>query len=106
SQSTAKVVMVATGAGEALPQRVGSIALAGGQRELSTAVIDPIGGYAYFGPDHTYPAKVYKIKLAAGGILPTEAAAFSLAVGTGGTAVYPQDGQNVANADAGVYGEI
>ncbi len=106
SQSTATVVMVATGVGDALPTRVGAVSLNSGQRELSTAVIDPIAGYAYFGDDHTYPAKIYKLKLAAGGILPTEVSTLSLAVGSGGTAVYPADGQNVSNADAGTYGEI
>src|SRR5205823_2317619 len=61
--SQAKVVMVSTGAGDAGPTRLGATTLQTGERELSTGVIDPAGGYALFGTDHTHPAKVYKMKL-------------------------------------------
>jgi len=44
---------------------------------------------------------VYKFKIAAGGILPPEVATLPLAVGTGGTSVYPPNGQNISNANAG-----
>ncbi|MBI1784163.1 hypothetical protein HYR69_03385, partial [Candidatus Sumerlaeota bacterium] len=90
-----RIIKVDVGAGASAPSRVAGITMAAGERELSTAVIDPAGGYAYFSCDHTHPARVYKIKLGAGAAAPSEAGVLQLATGTCGTACYPADGMNV-----------
>ncbi len=65
-----------------------------------------MAGYAYFGTDHTHPAKIYKIGLGAGSAPPTEIGYLQLKAGTCGTACYPPDGGNIGGADADTYGEI
>jgi len=102
----AKVFKVSLGAGAAAPTLVGSVTLSAGppaDRELSTAVIDPAGGYAFFGTDHTYGAKIFKIRLGAGNALPTEAGLVQL---LSGTQANPPDGQNVINNPETLYGEV
>jgi hypothetical protein len=99
----AKVYKVALGAGSAAPTLVGALTLNPGERELSTAVIDPANGYAYFGTDHTYPGKIYQVKLGAGNALPTEAGVLTL---QGGTRPNPPDGRNVINKPETSYGEV
>jgi len=102
----AKVVKLRLGAGNAAPVRLGALTLGAGERELSTGVIDPPGGFAFFGSDHTHPAKIYKVSLGDGDALPTEAGVLQLAPGSLGTGVYPPDGGNISSADAGLYGEL
>jgi hypothetical protein len=106
SQVPARIVQVAIGAGAAPPTRVGALALGPGERELSTGVGDPTAGFAYFGSDHTHPAKVYKVRLGDGDALPTEVGVLQLEPGSCGTACYPPDGGNITQADAWLYGEI
>lgn len=98
----ARVYKVALG-GSGPPALVGSLTLGAGERELSTAVIEPGSGYAYFGTDHTYPGKVYQVRLGAGASLPTETGVLSL---QGGTMNPPPDGQNVINKPETLYGEV
>jgi hypothetical protein len=102
----AKVFKIALGAGAAPPTLVGSVTLSAGppaERELSCAVIDPASGYAYFGTDHTYAAKIFKIKLGAGNALPTEAGVLQL---QSGSQPNPADGVNVINNPETLYGEV
>jgi hypothetical protein len=102
----AKVFKVSLGAGAAAPTLIGSVTLSAGppaERELSTAVIDPASGYAFFGTDHTYGAKIFKIRLGAGNALPTEAGLVQL---QSGTQPNPPDGQNVINIPETLYGEV
>ncbi len=99
----AKVYKVALGAGNAMPTLVGSLTLDAGERELSTALIDPANGFAYFGTDHTYPAKIFQIQLGAGAALPIETGVLQL---QGGTQSNPPDGQNVNNSPETLYGEV
>ena len=117
----AKVYKVALGAGNAVPSLVGSVTLSAGtgaqngpnaaERELCTAVIDPASGYAYFGTDHTYPAKIFQIALGSGNAAPVESGMLQL---TGGTHALgepngPNDGEqftprtSTENID---YGEV
>ena len=103
SRVPAKVFKVAPGAGNAAPTLVGALTLNAGERELSTAVIDPASGYAYFGTDHTYPAKIFQIKLGTGAALPTETGVLQL---QGGTQPNPPDGQNKINNPETLYGEV
>jgi hypothetical protein len=102
----AKVVKVRLETGNAAPTRLGALTLGPGERELATGVIDPAGGFAFFGSDHTHPAKIYKVSLGAGDALPTEVGVLQLAPGSLGTGVYPPDGGNISAADASLYGEI
>jgi hypothetical protein len=102
----AKVFKVSLGAGAAAPTLVGSVTLSAGppaERELSTAVIDPASGYAFFGTDHTYAAKIFKIRLGAGNALPTEAGLVQL---QSGTQPNPPDGVNVFDSPETLYGEV
>jgi hypothetical protein len=102
----AKVVKVALGAGSSAPARVTALTLDAGDRELCTGVIDPLGGYAFFGTDHTHPAKVFKIALGAGASPPVKVGELQLAAGSLGTGAYPPDGGNISAADADLYGEL
>jgi hypothetical protein len=97
--TTAKVVKVALGLGSNPPVRLGALTLNPGEKELSTAVIDPAGGHAYFGSDHTTPANIYKVALGAGTNLPTRVGLLTL---NPGTDPYPA----MQPADADKYGEI
>ena len=99
----AKVYKVALGDGAAPPRKVGEVALGPADRELSTAVIDPEHGYAYFGSDHTYPAKVFQIALGPGSAPPVLAGVLQL---EGGTQPNPPDGRNVSNRPETAYGEV
>ena len=102
----AKVFKIALGAGPAPPTLLGSVTLSAGppaERELSCAVIDPVSGYAYFGTDHTYAAKIFKIKLGAGNALPTETGLLQL---QSGTQPNPPDGVNVYDNPETLYGEV
>lgn len=99
----AKVYKVALGAGSAPPTLVGAVTLNAGERELSSAVIDTVSGYAYFGTDHTYPGKIYQIWLGVGDALPAETGLLPL---QGGTQPNPPDGTNVINTPETLYGEV
>lgn len=102
----AKVFKVALGAGAASPTLAGSVTLSAGppaERELSCAVIDAAAGYAFFGTDHTYAAKIFKIRLGAGAAAPTETGVLQL---LSGTQPNPADGVNVLNSPETLYGEV
>jgi hypothetical protein len=102
----AKVFKVALGAGANPPVASTSVTLSAGppaERELTTAVIDTAAGYAYFGTDHTYAAKIFKIKLGAGAAAPTEVGVLQL---QSGTQPNPADGVNVLNNPETLYGEV
>jgi hypothetical protein len=102
----AKVFKVALGAGANPPAASSSVTLSAGppaERELSCAVIDTASGYAFFGTDHTYGAKIFKIKLGAGAAAPTEVGVLQL---QSGTQPNPPDGVNVLNNPETLYGEV
>ena len=88
------------------PQAAGSVLLNPGppaERELCSAVIDPAGGYAYFGTDHTFAAKIFKIRLGTSGTAPVETALLQL---QSGTQPNPPDGTNMINNPETLYGEV
>ena len=102
----AKVFKVALGSGSNPPTASTSVTLSAGppaERELSCAVIDTAGGYAFFGTDHTYAAKIFKIKLGAGAVAPTEVGVLQL---QSGTQPNPPDGVNVYDNPETAYGEV
>jgi hypothetical protein len=59
------VFKVQLGEGDALPTPVpfGGVNLHTNEVQLISQVIDPQGGYVYFGDDNTYPAKIYPFSL-------------------------------------------
>ena len=90
----AKVYKMALGAGAASPALVATTPLNGVERELCSALIDPTAGYAFFGTDHTYPGKIYKLSLGAGSASPIELGTLAL---NSGASANPADGANVSN---------
>ena len=88
--SPAHVAMVALGAGNAAPSRVGSITLATGEDNLRSAVLDPATRHAYFGTGTT-PGRVVKVELGEGGQLPMRLGAIELAEGEGGLSAAVMD---------------
>ncbi len=74
-----RVVKVALGAGANLPTRVGAVTLEDGENQLASAVIDVVGGYAYFGTGVSgVPGRVVKVALGAGANLPMRVGAVTL----------------------------
>lgn len=71
------VCKVALGAGNSLPSVVGTLTLDPADRDVASAVIDPVNGYAYWGT-LTDPGRVVKVALGAGDGLPTRAGALVL----------------------------
>jgi len=57
------VYKVQLGAGDAAPTLVGAVQLHAGEFQLTSAVVDPAGGYAYFADDNTYPGRIYQFLL-------------------------------------------
>ena len=112
------VYKVALGEGDAVPTLVGHVTLSAGtgaengpdaaERELCSAVVDPASGYAYFGTDHTYPAKIFQIRLGDGDAAPVETGVLQLSGGTSpiGEPDGPNDGENVINSPSSLYGEV
>ncbi|HLX62975.1 MAG TPA: C25 family cysteine peptidase [Planctomycetota bacterium] len=115
------VYKISLGAGNAPPSLIGLATLSAGtgalngpdaqEREISTGVIDVTSGNAYFGCDHTYPAKIFQINLGAGNAAPVETGMLQLAGGTHalGEPNGPNDGEQysprVSDEDI-EYGEI
>ena len=99
------VYKMAVGSGNAAPTLAGSVVLSAGtgaqngpnaaERELCTAVIDSASGFAYFGTDHTYPAKIFQIALGSGNAAPLETGVLQLTGGTHplGEPSGPNDGE-------------
>jgi cysteine-rich repeat protein len=114
----ATVFEVALGAGSAPPTLVSRVTLGAGtgaengpdaaERELCTAVVDAGSGFAYFGTDHTYPAKIFQVSLGSGGAAPVETGMLQLVGGTQpvGEPNGPNDGENVINSPSSSYGEV
>jgi hypothetical protein len=114
----ATVYKVALGEGDAIPTVVDHVTLSAGtgasngpdaaERELCSGVIDPASGYAYFGTDHTYPAKVFQISVGSGNSAPVETGVLQLEGGTNpvGEPNGPNDGENVINRPSSLYGEV
>ena len=73
-------------------------------RELCSAVIDPVAGYAYFGTDHTYPGKIHKVRLEDSVTPPTHVGFLALAPGS--VTPLPADGTNFTNSPPTLYGEV
>jgi hypothetical protein len=100
------VYKVQLGTGDVAPTPVGSIQLHTGEFQLTSSVIDPVGGYVYFGNDNTYPGRVFQILLN-GPNPPVEIGYLQL---QGGTSTPPPDGTSSSNtAGNGVplpYGEV
>ena len=82
SVPTASIVKVAPGAGNALPARVGALALAAGETRPRRGVIDAGNGFAYFASIDSANYFV-KVALGAGASLPTRVGAAALAAGEG-----------------------
>lgn len=59
------VFKVKVGDGDSLPTPVpfGGVTLHTNEVQLISQVVDPVGGYIYFGDDNTYPAKIYQFAL-------------------------------------------
>ncbi len=112
------VYKVALGAGNAPPTLVDQVSLSAGtgahngpdaaERELCSTVIDPVSGYAYFGTDHTYPAKIFQVSLGIGAAAPVETGVLPLAGGSHaiGEPAGPNDGENVINNPSSLYDEV
>lgn len=92
--TTANVYKVALGAGANGPSLITAVPLGSGEGELCSAVLDPVAGCAYFGTDHRYPGKIYRMRLGAGGVAPFESGTLTL---NGGASANPTDGNNEAN---------
>jgi len=85
--SHGRVVKVALGAGSDPPTRVGAVTLEDGEERLTSAVIDPASGYAWFGTgllDGYTPGRVVKVALGAGSDPPTRVGAVTLEAEEGG----------------------
>lgn len=80
--SPATIVKFAPGAGNALPVRLGALALLAGETRPRRGVIDPVNGYAYFASVDSASYFV-KIALGAGSALPTRVGAAALAADEG-----------------------
>jgi len=75
-----RVVKIHLGEGNASPTRVDTVTLESGEFSLSSAVIAPENGHAWFGT-HTDPGRVVKVALGAGNSSPTRVGAIPLASG-------------------------
>jgi photosystem II stability/assembly factor-like uncharacterized protein len=92
--TTANVYKVALGSGANAPSLISAVPLGSGEGELCSALLDPIAGCAYFGTDHRYPGKIYRMRLGAGGAAPVESGTLAL---NGGASANPTDGNNEVN---------
>jgi len=90
--TTANIYQVALGAGGTAPSLATSISLASTEGELCSAVFDPVAACAYFGTDHRYPGKIYRVHTS--GAAPAEAGTLAL---NNGTSANPADGVNESN---------
>jgi hypothetical protein len=102
----ARVYKVALDAGANPPTLLQTLTLNPNERELCSAVIDPFSGCALFGTDHTYPAKIYKVKGSTGNSAASEAGSLQLMAGTCAPGCYPPDGANILNTNPVLYGEL
>ena len=81
------VVKVALGQGTGLPTRVGALTLNSGEGCLTSAVIDPAAGYAYFGTGYNRAGIVVKVALGGTGA-PTRVGALTLDPNSGEDMLY------------------
>lgn len=72
-----RVLKIAVGAGNAAPSLVGAATMNAGENGLTSAAIDPVTGYGYFGT-FTSPGKIVKVSLGAGNAAPSRVIAATL----------------------------
>lgn len=103
------IYKVKLGDGDALPTPVpfGGVALRPGEIELISCIVDPQGGYVYFGDDNTYPGRIFQLLLN-GPNPPVEMPGY-LPLQGGTNSTTPPDGTSILNATTGTdlpYGEV
>ena len=89
--------------GTAPPTFVSAMPMGAGERELCSAVVDPVAGCGFFGEDHMYPGRIFKVRFGAGDSMPVEIGALLL---ESGSQPNPADGSNVINSPPTLYGEV
>ena len=92
------IYKVRLGDGDALPAPVpfGGTALRTGEIQLISCVVDPQGGYVYFGDDNTYPGRIFQLTLN-GPNAPVEMPDYLHLLGGTNTST-PPDGTTILNA--------